>query len=346
MSERAKASLEDTSGKRKHSETRPTRETQTAPATKKSRVEKNGGSQTAVDATDVGRVELDGTEVDEPGNEETRNNTKARSPSIEVIEDVKESPEEELRSLMVGVSMNLNAAHADVIPGFVVSTIIKKEESPLVVPLLFEETGDAKKEDLSTIPPLQFALPCPSRSLSMGNRSLSSLVAHPPLAPPPPTMAPQQLSNLLVVFSIELFYHLRFQTLYAKEYNWVYYNGNRRDVVRRSSREYSRHERESKHVYVLERDLRLPILILALTAAGLVVHLLPLFYVIIYLVFDPTPLSGFLRITARFTYERNRLIWGPRLRRTNQFFYQRPSNPAPSDADSEGDPLPDLEDVE
>jgi hypothetical protein len=28
-----------------------------------------------------------------------------------------------------------------------VSAIIKKEESPLVVPLLFEETGDAKKED-------------------------------------------------------------------------------------------------------------------------------------------------------------------------------------------------------
>ncbi|KAF8545634.1 hypothetical protein OG21DRAFT_1528360, partial [Imleria badia] len=114
------------------------------------------------------------------------------------------------------------------------SAIIKKEESPLVVPLLFEETGDAKKKDLFTTLPLPFGISRSDRSQLSGNRSLSSLTDHPLLAPTP-TTASQQLSNLSVVFSTKLFYHLRFQTLYEKEYNWVYYNRNKRDVVRRSS---------------------------------------------------------------------------------------------------------------
>jgi hypothetical protein len=100
----------------------------------------------------------------------------------------------------------------------------------------------------------------------------------------------------------------------------------------------------SKHVYTFLRDLRAPILILALIAAGLMVLLLPLFYVITFLAFDPLRLSAYLHVTVKATYKINRLVWELRLRRTNP--YQRPPNPAPSDADSEGDPLPDLEDVE
>ncbi|KAF8546624.1 hypothetical protein OG21DRAFT_1491018 [Imleria badia] len=230
-----------------------------------------------------------------------------------------------------------------------VSAIIKKEESPLVVPLLFEETGDAKKEDCQspslssyqTRSPIEPARGYTPRAPSYYNPSTP--VRSPSLLPEPidweqilviPRHPPASDDGSSTVV----------ESIGEREYNWVYYKGNKRDVVRRSVRELSRHVSISKRVYSFSRDLRAPILILALIAAGLAVPLLPLFYIITFLVFNPLKLSTFLRVTVKVTIDTNRLVWGPRLRRTNPF--QRPSNPAPSDADSEGDPLPDLEDVE
>ncbi|KAF8550505.1 hypothetical protein OG21DRAFT_1487712 [Imleria badia] len=42
------------------------------------------------------------------------------------------------------------------------SAIIKKEELPLVIPLFFEETGDAKKKDCQSPSLSSYTLPPPS----------------------------------------------------------------------------------------------------------------------------------------------------------------------------------------
>ena len=80
------------------------------------------------------------------------------------------------------------------------SAIIKKEESPLVVPLLFEETGDAKKEDRqspslssywtrSPIEPARGYTPCPP---SIYNPST-------PVRSPSPLPEPIDWEQILVI---------------------------------------------------------------------------------------------------------------------------------------------------
>jgi hypothetical protein len=176
-----------------------------------------------------------------------------------------------------------------------VSFIIKKEESPIVVPLLVSEDEETKSEERSPLPSLCY--PTSSSSSSRASSRLSSYRTRSPAlryspvrrgdsiyypatpersptplehpidwdlgyhhgAPTPPSSPPPQVLGRVSILSITLYaeytYHQRSQTLFERDYSWAFSREQRKNATNRSGRGSLRSEQESKRDSIVKREL-------------------------------------------------------------------------------------------
>jgi hypothetical protein len=142
------------------------------------------------------------------------------------------------------------------------------------------------------------------------------------------------VSILLITLYAEYTYHQRSQTLFERDYSWVFSKEQRNSAANRSGKESLRSEQESKRDSIVKRELHpaIPLFLTLYLTGGSEALPLALFYVTVLLLFGRENLLGYLHVTARITLATSRLV--PTLRRVPRFqtpihVPARPRNPSP-----------------